>query len=648
MSGPEVTSAIHALGFSAGIILYGMLLVMVGQVRPRSTGRHESRGVSAAPVDRLLAGTAVAGVLWNAGALWIYAVRDFGLPAPAVLQVVSFSALGFLPAFAVHAVARHEPGHRPQSGARLLTAAGYALSATAAALQAWAAATGATVPSVAALRLLTAGFVLLVVPLAVLTRRQAGARRLLWVLALAVFAVTSLHLAEHHLHDRWFMELAGHHGSLLLAFAVLYQDYPFALADLFLKRALAIGGLLLMVFGEWALLSPLVAGPSARPTGVPLLLAAWVATALAFPLVKRAASQLVDRLLLRTVDYHDTVAQLGQAVGALDDEDLVLDQACDLVLPALGAVHVRWARNDFEGGAATRGELVAVDPRRLSATVIIPTTEPPRYALDVSDVAGGRRLLSDEVSLLEHVGYVLGRRLDAIRLERERLARRLREEEISRREAEARLEALRAQINPHFLFNTLTTIGYLVQTSPAEAIRTLLRLTEVLRRVLRSDEHVAPLEQELRLVRAYLEIEQARFEERLDVRIDVPSDLLPALVPPLILQPLVENAVKHGVSSRAAGGTVTVSGRRLIGLNGEASLELTVRDQARGSEPSIEADIGSGGIGLTNIERRLALAYGERASVSLEALPDGAIARVRLPLELPAVEAAHLAAGGRA
>jgi hypothetical protein len=115
MSGPEVTSAIHALGFSAGIILYGMLLVMVGQVRPRSTGRHESRGVSAAPVDRLLAGTAVAGVLWNAGALWIYAVRDFGLPAPAVLQVVSFSALGFLPAFAVHAVARHEPGHRPQS-----------------------------------------------------------------------------------------------------------------------------------------------------------------------------------------------------------------------------------------------------------------------------------------------------------------------------------------------------------------------------------------------------------------------------------------------------------------------------------------------------------------------------------------------------
>ena len=112
-------------------------------------------------------------------------------------------------------------------------------------------------------------------------------------------------------------------------------------------------------------------------------------------------------------------------------------------------------------------------------------------------------------------------------------------------------------------------------------------------------------------------------------------------MPPLILQPLVENAVKHGVSSRAAGGTVTVSGRRLVGSNGEASLELTVRNQARGSEPSVEADIGSGGIGLTNIERRLALAYGERASVSLEALSDGAMASVRLPLELPALEVAH-------
>ena len=130
-----------------------------------------------------------------------------------------------------------------------------------------------------------------------------------------MFAVTSLHLAEHHLHDRWFMELAGHHGSLLLAFAVLYQDYPFTLANLFLKRALAIGGLLLMVFGKWALLSPVVAGPSARPTGVPLLLATWVATALTFPLVKGAASHLVDRLLLRAVDYHDTVAQLGQTVA---------------------------------------------------------------------------------------------------------------------------------------------------------------------------------------------------------------------------------------------------------------------------------------------------------------------------------------------
>ena len=132
------------------------------------------------------------------------------------------------------------------------------------------------------------------------------------------------------------------------------------------------------------------------------------------------------------------------------------------------------------------------------------------------------------------------------------------------------------------------------------------------------------------------------------MRIDVPPDLLPALVPPLILQPLVENAVKHGVSSRAAGGIVIVSGRRITGLDGVTSLELTVRDQARGAEPSVETDIGSGGIGLTNIERRLALAYGERASVSLEALPDGAIARVRLPLELPAVEAAHLAAGGTA
>ncbi len=628
---PEAAAAIHALGFSAGVILYGMLLVMVARVRPTATSALPSS--PRAGVDRLLLGTAVAGLLWNVGALCIYGFRDFGMSAPAWLRVISFSALGLLPAIAVHAVVAGGSNAVSVTGRRLLMATGYCLSLAAAAAHAWSAMQGAPVPSVGALRLLMVGFVALMVPLAVVTRGQAGARRMLWAVALAVFAVSALHMSEHHLQDRWFIELAGHHGSLLLAFAVLYQDYPFALADLFLKRALAAGVLVAIVIGVWSLFGPWVVGPGARPDAVPVLLGMWIATVLTFPLVERATSRLVDRFLRRGIDYPSTLTVLAQAVGDIEDEQEVLDRTCRILGPALSAAQVRWSAVP-DAVLPPDATLTSVDPQRLSAVLAIPTREAPGFEIAVGEVAGGRRLLSDEVALLEHAGHLLARRLDGIRLEQERVDRRLREEEMSRRAAEARLEALRAQVNPHFLFNALTTIGYLVQEAPAEAVRTLLRLTEVLRRVLRFDEKVAPLDQELRLVRAYLEIEQARFEERLDVRYAVDDGLQDALVPPLVLQPLVENAVKHGIAPYAAGGRITIAATRTATPDGE-SLELSVRNDADGHADPAAPDVESSGVGLANLERRLALAYGAHASFHLERLAHGAIARIRLPLEIP-------------
>src|SRR3977135_2277542 len=126
---------------------------------------------------------------------------------------------------------------------------------------------------------------------------------------------------------------------------------------------------------------------------------------------------------------------------------------------------------------------------------------------------------------------------------------------------EAELRALRAQINPHFLFNALTTIGYLIQTAPPRALSTLMRLTALLRSVLRSEGEFTTLGRELELVEAYLDIEHARFEQRLRVRIEVPQALRNIRVPPLLLQPIVENAVKHGIAPMRQGGDVTVTAR---------------------------------------------------------------------------------------
>src|SRR5205807_9290006 len=136
----------------------------------------------------------------------------------------------------------------------------------------------------------------------------------------------------------------------------------------------------------------------------------------------------------------------------------------------------------------------------------------------------------------------------------------------------------RAQINPHFLFNALTTIGYLIQTAPPRALQTLMRLTSLLRAVLRSEGEFTTLGREVEVIEAYLDIERARFEQRLAVTIEVPAALRTMRVPPLVLQPLVENAVKHGIAPLRAGGAVMVCATLDVGPGENGSLILTVRD----------------------------------------------------------------------
>ena len=155
--------------------------------------------------------------------------------------------------------------------------------------------------------------------------------------------------------------------------------------------------------------------------------------------------------------------------------------------------------------------------------------------VEVNGLNGGRRLLSDDIALLEAFALVVGKRVDAVRVVQERFDRGMREREITQLAAEAELRALRAQLNPHFLFNALTTIGYLLKTAPERALGTLYRLTDLLRAVLRRPPgEVITLGEELDLVESYLAIERERFEERLTTRIDVPDELraLPNAAPP--------------------------------------------------------------------------------------------------------------------
>lgn len=197
--------------------------------------------------------------------------------------------------------------------------------------------------------------------------------------------------------------------------------------------------------------------------------------------------------------------------------------------------------------------------------------------------------------------------------------------------AEARLSALRMQLNPHFLFNSLNAITVLVRDRNTQgASRMLELLSGVLRQVLQSGKRQeVTLDEELQFIEKYLMIEQVRFSDRLQVRWSVEAEVLDALVPEFILQPLVENAIRHGTAKRSEDGLIEIAARAC-----KDRLVLSVKDNGPGYHPASDT-----GVGLANTTARLANLFGERAELRmLDAEEGGTIATLRFPLRRRARE----------
>jgi two-component system, LytTR family, sensor kinase len=621
MNALNAASLVNLLGFTVGVMLYALLFVM--------TLRHR-RSRERFSLDFLLFATAVLGFLWNVGELFVFVWRDFSAThVSPFLIAVSYSALGFLPSVVVHSAWKNSAG----ANVRWLTFAAYGLSIFASLLHFQSAIFSNESPSDLALRILTFGSLGLLIGLLIFAFRQGVEKKAIWAAALLIFAASALHLSSEAEESSWLIELVAHQSSLPLALAILLQDFRFAFADLFLKRALSLLLLASLAFGLYVYVAvPLLAWHETHDRNdvqaAVIVLALWMATALAYPQLHKFAVWLVDKIILRRANYEKLQTEIAHKIEKSGDIKSVLDEICDELSQALTAKEANWTEI-----AESETTLPTVNFSAVRAEIFVPTSEPPFYEIHLRDFAGGRNLLSDEIQTLEAVALLAARRIDNLRVSNERYEQKIQAQEFSKLAAEAQLRALRAQINPHFLFNALTTIGYLIQTAPEKAFSTLMKLTQLLRGILRSNAEFSTLGEEIKLIENYLEIEKTRFEERLAVKIEVARDLQKMRVPALILQPLVENAIKHGISKAKSGGKVRISAR-LENENDAIFLKLTVSDSGAGVDEIELAATRENGLGLNNIEQRLRSYYGKKASLKIKSeTGKGTTAEIKFPVK---------------
>jgi len=186
-----------------------------------------------------------------------------------------------------------------------------------------------------------------------------------------------------------------------------------------------------------------------------------------------------------------------------------------------------------------------------------------------------------------------------------RIERKLVEQETAL--LKARMDALISQINPHFLFNTLNTISSLIRFDPDTARTVLLKLSNILRRRLRAQGHFSPLQQELDFIDDYLDIEVVRFgRDKLHIRKEIDPETLDMVVPSMILQPLVENALRHGIAPKIEGGAITLRAHRAAGR-----LVVEVVDDGVGISEQRQTEVYGSGIGISNVQERLKVVYGQ-------------------------------------
>ena len=637
------------IGYSAGLVITVLLLVLT----------LRAARLQGTPLANIA--LALCALIWNLAGLGLAVAFALGLlkdSLPSVIaSAIQFTAAAVWP-ITMLAIWRDQAALPWQRiGSRILQILAI-LSAATIVISFWSIIVGVTfIPHETAKELTSYNGSALMALGAVVLLKGRLTSRAIWFSSvtalLGVFGTTLSIIIYHKFNPGGNFDAALHFMStqsvLLIVLGSFFLFARFRFADLFIRYSLRIllanlSAVLLVLILDGQFVWRL-ANLTAFPRAVYIFAASILATLLllSYALLHRSIGIFVNRWIFRAPDYRDSARQLGEQLRRLHLESDITAVVETAARNTLELDEVRTITFDRLPGHLWHagihdGEIIELDRanplRRLlslpEAELLVPVRAGGEVTsvLAISPGPARRGLVTHEVNYLQSVAVQFGSRLDSLRLEREMVERQSREALLLQQLTEAELRALRAQINPHFLFNSLNSIANLIMTNPSRAETMTLRLARVFRYVLaHSSRPMTSIREEMDFLRSYLEIEEARFGHRLEVKIDVAPEVALEPIPSLILQPLVENALKHSLAPKLGPGHLWITAH----AQGD-QVCLKVEDDGIGpvvgalgrtngghSTSQLSGNRGeSAGIGLTNVAQRLTTLYQDRAHISLE------------------------------
>jgi two-component system, LytTR family, sensor kinase len=504
------------------------------------------------------------------------------------------------------------------------------------------------------------GAILLTLGIALFRERLASRSMRLSVLAMLVGtfgAMTGVLITQLLPFDRVVLDLlrvVSEQITLLVVLGAFFLFARFRFSDLFIRHSLKVvlAALTAVAFTlsyytlSFFRFEGRVAYPGAARACIETLTA--VPLLVLFTFVDRRIGECVNRWIFRAPDYGTLLRELSEELARLRSETEIADavettarqslelRAAQLVtlenlsktsLPTLNWPHSRGPEPEWLH-AVNDGELVELGcqhPYRAGPTqdeveLLVPVRSEGRvtHMLAISPGPARRGLVTHEVNYLRSVAAQFGHRLDALHMEERLIVAQSREAVLLQQVTEAELRALRAQVNPHFLFNSLNSIANLVVTNPEQAETMTLRLARVFRHVLaNSARPLIPLHEEVEFLETYLQIEEARFGSRLQVKIAVDPAVAMEQIPSLMLQPIVENALKHGLGPKPGPGHLWITAE----ADGN-QVRLRVEDDGVGPAIGVLQLNGSNGrsngVGLENVAQRLNALYQDQGRMTIE------------------------------